>query len=315
MALAEVLFPPRAFPAESWCLGWMGAAEAEAVNPCRQCILFFIAHAWRLHHSQLLRQSTVLWAAFSLLPAQGVGRWCSEVQRPFPEVLSQWLYNLWVFNFLRISNWHLSCCLRTFHPCCLSGPFREQAGKLQVRDGWGWGELSTVFDHRARFSHSTQACGEEEKKWDQSQAFQYCKSDSRLGFHRICTGSLKVFPLEEFDIFQILSRADTTARALHQIRALPAVPLCAPAACQPTFQGVALLFIRLQQSFGTPLLLSSTTDSSFPLDVKVLMKGTAQALSHYEYFLPSWCLDLDVKLELVSLLFVYSYSTVTGCAG
>lgn len=74
MALAEVLFPPRAFPAESWCLGWMGAAEAEAVNPCRQCILFFIAHAWRLHHTSLWGKARCSGRPFhSCLHRVGVG--------------------------------------------------------------------------------------------------------------------------------------------------------------------------------------------------------------------------------------------------
>lgn len=155
---------------------------------------------------QPLRQSTVLWAALSLLPAQGRGRWCSEVQRPFPEVLSQWLYNLWVFNFLRISNWHLSCCLRTFHPRCLSGPFREQAGKLQVRDGWGWGELSTVFDHRARFSHSTQACGEEEKRYEISPRLSSIASlTAGLGFTGYAQALWKSFLLKNLTFFRFLA--------------------------------------------------------------------------------------------------------------
>lgn len=103
--------------------------------------------------------------------------------------------------------------------CCLSEPLLKQlptGGRCWgIWAAWLWNVLLLVRSWgsgvitRHVLTHSTWRFA----VWDQSQAFQHWESDSRPGFHWKFTGSLKVFSLQEFGIFQILShRVETTER-------------------------------------------------------------------------------------------------------
>lgn len=212
----------EAFPAKSLHMEWRGAAKSEAIDSYRQCILLVkivpCRRAWP-------------WAAWgkAACPEHPLDSCWHRIgnalgyNEPFPESLSQWVYKAW-FLISWGSATSISAGVQgTLHPplphwTCPVAAAHRQLGGFQVCDFWNvllwvvsWGSR-LITGHALTHSMWGFAGG---KQCEINPRSSSIETDSRLRFHWEFTGSLKVFTLREFDIFQILSyRAETTEREL-----------------------------------------------------------------------------------------------------